>query len=76
MIESEVAVQMNVVGNNRLLSHGDQLLPAGEAAALDAPLRDDPAPALTLIQPGSIDGRVVDIASGCCPSQALTLRWW
>jgi hypothetical protein len=55
---------MNYVGNNRLHGHYCQLLQAGAAAVLDAPLRDDPAPALTLMQPATIDGREADIASG------------
>lgn len=47
-----------------MLDLGDQFLDAGEAAAPDRTLRDDPKPALHLIQPGGIGGRVVHVKAG------------
>jgi hypothetical protein len=50
-----------VVRRHELLDLGDQLFDAGEAAAPDGPLRDDPKPPLQLVQPGGIGGCVVHV---------------
>jgi hypothetical protein len=64
---------MNVVGRNDLRYLGDQLVDAGEADPLDAPLPDGTEQALILFKPGSICGRVLVIAAGCCASHVLPL---
>jgi hypothetical protein len=51
----------SVVGHYELFDLNDQLFDAGEAAATDGTLRDDCEPALHLIQPGSVGGRVMHV---------------
>lgn len=49
------------MGRYELFDPGDQLFDAGEAASPDCALRDDPKPALHLIEPGGVGGHVVDV---------------
>ena len=62
-----------VVGRHKLPDLGDQLFDPGEAAAPDRPLRDDPKPALHLIQPGGIGRRVVHVEARALRQPGLDL---
>jgi hypothetical protein len=68
-MESAVAVHAR-----EAVDCGDDVLDAFEASAADGMLGDESEPALDLIEPGGVSGRVMDVeARGLAASQRRTL---
>ncbi len=49
---------------DEVVDSGDEVFDAAEAASADCLLRDEPEPALDLVEPGRIGWRVVEVKSG------------